>query len=449
MAFFECNLPHKNEVPKIYQPDLMKKLMQTVELVHARTEKLNKALLIAKFKPESFQRVAKQVFDISNDRFDAMPPEELGSLCKALWDGVEDQDRIEWPNATVLYDTWFVTTADWESLRHFGLGGSESSVHQGCNHYTTPQALWFDKLGYPNKMIDHSKQAIFDRGHFLEDRVIDTFCRITGSVRIRETRMFASKDFPHMTANIDAIIRLASGELAIFEAKSAVVGKKGDWFGNKIPPNYITQMRQYAGVLNDDRIKNVFIGMIPCADITIDGTFVGSAYNDDYFHHCLPRDKDEEQRILREGEEFWQKYVAANVEPPKSLDPELDAATTLSYKPNPITDPAETPVEGKYDDHKEFFDALTAAEREYSENKTLLEILEQKRDMLRNEAKELLGASTSGSFVDQDGHTVLTIKNAPQKRTSIDAKKLKQFFPDAYEECAKTSVFTKFSLREY
>ena len=34
-------------------------------------------------------------------------------------------------------------------------------------------------------------------------------------------------------------------------------------------------------VLDDPRIEGAYIGMIPVADVTLDGTYIGSAYNDD------------------------------------------------------------------------------------------------------------------------------------------------------------------------
>ena len=453
MAFFECNLPRATEIPSIYQPEMMHKLCETVEIVHERTNKLNGALALAQkscsnFSGESFQRVAKQVFDISNERFDTMSESELSTISVALWDGVVDEPRVEWPNATVLYDTWFVTTKDWESLRHFGIGGSESSILQGCNHYQTPEGLWYDKLGYPDKMVDTSKQAIFDRGHFMEDAVIDTFCRITGSKRLRETRMFASKRYPHSTANIDAIIRLVDGNLAIFEAKSAIADKKGDWFGEKIPPNYVTQMRQYAGVLNDDRIAGVYIGMIPVRDVTVDGTYLGSAYNGEYFHHYVERDKEAEEEVLSAEEEFWQNHIVANVKPDPSLDPELDAEVMKKYRETPLTgDSEKKTLASTYAEHEELLDNLRMAEDNAREAKAALEVAEKKRDILRNQVCDMMGENQIAVFADADGKPEFTVKNTIIRKDGVDMKKLKAFFPAAYAECRKESVFTRFSCK--
>lgn len=475
-TWFECNLPLPQEIPQFYHWDMMQKLMTTVERVYDRTDKLNRGLdLCTGMKPETYQRLAKKVFDISNASFDAMTPEDLAKMCRMLYDGTEATSREEWPNAIVLYDTWFVTVKDWEALRHFGIGGSESSIIMGENHYQTKQGLFYDKLGYPDKQIDYTKNAIFERGHFLEDNVVDTFCRLTGSTRVNETRMFASKRYPHSTANIDAIIRTASNKLAVFEAKSAMAEKKGDWMGSKIPPNYITQMHQYSGVLNDDRIDGVYIGMIPVADIAVDGTYIGSAYSSkEYFHHYIPRDEAAKQfeiEVLSAEEEFWQNHIAVNVDPGPSGDAEMDKKVHLSFEPNPITDPVAEPVEANYTDYEELLDSLRQSEKAYTEKKRELERMEADRDNLRNEVLNILGSSTVGVFRDQDGNPEITIKNSPITKTTVDAKLLKllanggpvnlagtgledvdpkilmEVAKSLYQSCIKESTYSRFSVK--
>lgn len=452
--FFECNLPRPEEIPQIYEPDLLLRMKEVCQLIRERHVKLENALHLAQamdkeFVAESFQRVAKGIFDMSNENFDRMDAEELAKLSYALWDHQKDDPRIEeWDGAEVLYDTWFVSNKHWETLRHLGIGGSDSSVPQGCNHYQTRQGLFHDKRGTPEKIIDHSKKAIFDRGHYIEDAVVNTHCRITGSVRIRETRMLRSKKYPHCTANIDAIIRQVDGTLAIFEAKTALPQKKGDWAGEKIPPNYITQMRQYAGVLDDDRIVGIHIGMLPTGDITLDGAYLGSAWDaGDYTHHFLERDRDEEQRILRENEAFWNDYIALGIEPDASGDPVLDKEVANRYKETPLSEENHDTMIATYDSHKELLDQLRDAERKYGEVKKLIEAVETKRDNLRNQVIDVLGSHEIAKFTDEDGKVELEIKNKVIRKTSFDSKKMKEYYPDAYEACRKESAYTKFSIK--
>ena len=174
--YFECNIDPK--IPKYYHPEIYSRLVSTVALIHERTDKLNAALDACSLKGcvtrgATFAGIAKTVFDYSTEKFDAMTAKELASVVEMLYDGNDAEDRIEWPNAVVLFDTRFVTTRDWEALRHIGIGGSDSSVLMGCSPYQSEEGLWYEKLGYPEYVSEEEKQAVFDRGHFLEDTVID------------------------------------------------------------------------------------------------------------------------------------------------------------------------------------------------------------------------------------------------------------------------------------
>ena len=197
--YFECNIDPK--IPQFYHPEIYSRLVNTVALIHERTDKLNAALDSCSLKGcmtrgATFAGIAKTVFDYSTEKFDAMTAKELASVADMLYDGNDAEDRIEWPNAVVLFDTRFVTTRDWEALRHIGIGGSDSSVLMGCSPYQSEEGLWYEKLGYPEYVSEEEKQAVFDRGHFLEDTVIDTFCRLVGARRIPESRMFRHRDYP-------------------------------------------------------------------------------------------------------------------------------------------------------------------------------------------------------------------------------------------------------------
>ena len=335
--YFECNIDSK--IPKFYHPELYPKLVSTVALIHERTDKLNAALDICSLtgcstRGATFAGIAKTIFDFSNEKFDDMSANELAAVADMLYDGKDAEERIEWPNAVVLFDTRFVTTQDWEALRHIGIGGSDSSVLMGCNPYQSEEGLWYEKLGYPEYISEEGKQAIFDRGHFLEDTVIDTFCKLVGAKRIPESRMFRHKKYPNTTANIDGILSMPSGNLAIFEAKTAARGKEGEWMGNKIPPNYVCQCHQYMSVLDDPRIEGTYIGMIPVADLALDGTYIASAYTDEFYHHYIERDLNFEEEILENEKWFWDSFIVNGVRPNASKDPKIDKAVKLRFEPS-------------------------------------------------------------------------------------------------------------------
>ena len=449
--YFECNIDPK--IPQFYHPELYPKLVNTVALIHERTDKLNTALGMCslsgcKTPGATFAGIAKTVFDFSNKKFDTMTAKELAEVVDMLYDGNDMEDRIEWPNAVVLFDTRYVTDDDWESLRHIGIGGSDSSVLMGCSPYQSEEGLWYEKLGYPEYISEEGKQAVFDRGHFLEDTVIDTFCRLVGARRISESRMFRHKDYPNTTANIDGILSMPSGRLAVFEAKTAARGKEGEWMGNKIPANYVCQCHQYMSVLDDPRVEGAYIGMIPVADLDLDGTYIASAYTDDFYHHFLERDKAFENEILENEKWFWDSYIVNGVKPNASKDPKIDKAVRLRYEPSPLSDPTIPTQELSYEQWEPKLDTLLAAEKDFAAKKSELDNLEQLRDVARLEVLEALQGAQCGIFRNAAGDTKITIKNTAICKTTIDAKKLKQFYPDAWAATKKESAYMRFSVKE-
>ena len=451
--YFECNLPQK--VPTYYAPEIYGKLQSCVDKVYARTAFLNTTcdrMEARGMRPATFHALAKKAFQNGAERFDTLSVDELCTLVELLNTGVEYPDRIEWPNVDVLFDTAFVTIPEWELLRHVGIGGSDSSVPMGVSPYQTEEGLWYEKLGYPELVSDDDRQAIFDRGHFMEDKVIDAFCKLIGAERIPETRMFRSKKYPFATANPDAVLRLiSSGKLELFEAKSAmnVYSKVSEWFGSNVPPNYVSQCHHYIAVLNDDRIDGCCIGMIPCKDMVIGGVYCGSDFDPDrYFHAFIEPDELYEDQLMAEEENFWNSYIVTGVKPRRSMNAELDKKVAETYLPTPKSDPEAPPVALPYDRHKETLEQLMKAEEEVSAANKQLENLKNFRDGLRIEFLGLIGAAQEAVFNGADGNPKIVVKNTLVQKVGIDAKLLKQVFPEAYEKCSKPRQETRFSIKE-
>ena len=277
--------------------------------------------------------------------------------------------------------------------------------------------------------------------------VIRTFANLVGAHVVPETRMFRSKNHPVATANIDGILRMPNGKLAIFEAKTAVVEKKGEWMGKKIPPNYVTQCHQYMAVLDDPRIECAYIGMIPVADITLDGIYIGSAYNDDFYHHRIERDEIYEKEILESESEFWEQYIENGIKPERSKGIELDKQIALKYAPSPISDPTIPAPELEYEAWKDKLDRMIEADKAYTEQKKICDRLEGEKETAKLEVLDALQGAQQGLFKDKRGSTVVTVLNKIIHKTTADTKKLKEFYPDAWEAVKKESAYTRFSFK--
>ena len=214
MSYFECNLPdscpHICAGKRSYFED-------TVKVIKARMAKLDDALAKSGMDGAAFAKTAKILFDNSFDLFERMDSVELAMWVQNSYDGKPIEHRFEWPNAEVVVDCAFVQTKEWEALRHFGIGGSDAAAIRGESRYKTAQETYHDKVGTPELIPSNDAQAVFERGHIMEDRVIDAFLKLTGFKRIPETRMFRSRKYPHQTANIDGIVISPDGRIFVFE----------------------------------------------------------------------------------------------------------------------------------------------------------------------------------------------------------------------------------------
>ena len=187
-----------------------------------------------------------------------------------------------------------------------GLGGSDAAVVLGISPYNSALELYHNKRGtvFPNpKAPDEGLQFIFDYGHTVEDLVVQEFCRRTGAVRVRETRMFRHKTYPYITANPDAILRFPDGRLSVLECKTTIGFNRDIWKGNSCPPQYVPQCNQYLCVLDDDRIKEAYIACI-----------CGNTLND-FYSAVLERDPEVEEAQIDAEREFWCDVILAENEP--------------------------------------------------------------------------------------------------------------------------------------
>lgn len=448
--YFECNLPRK--VPGYYNPALLPQMQACVERVRARHLVLDSACDLAAargMRAADFHRAAKKLFDaVGPETFDAYSAEDVNNATKLLYDGDYAPDRIDWPNATVLFDTAFVVTADWEMLRHLGVGGSDASVLMGLSPYQSSEGLFYDKTGAP-KLVDNDsgKRSVFDRGHFLEPVVVETFCKLTGAEVIPETRMFASKKNPQMTANIDAVIRMASGKLALFEAKTAmdVYSKVSQWFGDSVPAYYLCQTQQYLEVMDDDRLEGCYIAMLPTSDHDFAGVYIGSDIDrTKLFHKFIERDLMFGEELREVIGEFWQNHIIVGVKPAPSKNGELDKAVAAMYRPSPMSDPKAPAVELPFSELEDTVNRLADMDAQIKEVEGRLEVLKNARDAWRTELTDAMGAAQEATLVAADGTPVMTIKNKLVTRTSVDTKTLEEVWPDVYAQVKMESAHTRF-----
>lgn len=440
MEYFTCNLP--TTAPDYLEPDARAHMQKTLDRVRARHLVLESALSISGLEGKVFHKYARNLFQWLLDdsgtaeAFDQKSAQEIAQYATMMWRGEDVPGRLEWPNCDVLFDTAFTATKEWESLRRLGLGGSDGPIVLGLSPYRENRGLYHDKIG--TKLAEsNSGDAVFDRGHYLEPRVIQAFCERSGAVVIPETRMFRSKTHPCCTANIDAIIQMPDGSIYVFEAKTTKAENFAAWASNKIPAHYVPQCRQYPAVLNDDRIMGTFIGCLFVVDLSINNRFVGAAYDKTQaLFRKVERDADKEQELLDSEETFWAEHVIAGSEPPMSGDNAMDAAVLkqLIGDPDPqlpqlILDTSSyLSMVKEYENLDKSRKALEAQAKGMSE----------KQEAMKLALLEALGTHTVG-HLDLPGGGYYEVRNTLTKpRMSVNWERLQAFYPEAYEDCRQT-----------
>lgn len=434
--FFECNLPRK--APQHLHYTIKDSFEATIAHIYDRTEKLNKALELSKLQPEAFQVIASDLFKSEEkkygnvEHFDKMTPKQLSAYAKSVYVQDEPMTRLTFPNVIVLFDTAFATVKEWESLRHIGIGGSDAAVIEGTSKFVTLRSLYHNKCGTPIKLEqDAGKQAIFDRGHWLEDNVINQFCNLTGAKRIRDTRMFQSKTHPHCIADIDAILQLRDGTIRVFEAKTTVMENSNAWRKDKIPAYYITQMRHYPAVLNDDRILGTYIGCLFTIDTSLGGDYIGSQFDSARFiSHYIERDRDLELEILDRNEEFWADYIDAEIEPARSKDFDKDLAlvNSLNGPPVPNKVPVDLSTRKNLEDAEEYF----KVGEQIAELNAKVEVLKGQQEAFKLQMIDSLKENTQGQIRINDREYYL-VKYAPiNAKPKCDLSLLQSLYPEVY-----------------
>lgn len=138
--YFPDNLPKM--APNYLIPEKRVAFQKHLQLIHHRMDKLNEACTMSSLSPQAFAANAKNLFDLSPTHFDQLDPYEIANIVGELDDGTSHPDRIWFPNAIPLFDTSFVTNAEWESLRCIGIGGSDAAVIDGTSHFSTQYELY-------------------------------------------------------------------------------------------------------------------------------------------------------------------------------------------------------------------------------------------------------------------------------------------------------------------
>ena len=310
----------------------------------------------------------------------------------------------------VLANTADMTHEEWLQTRTKGLGGSDASIVLGLNRWKTPFELWLEKTGQVIPESSQSEAAYW--GTVMEDIVAKEFEIRTGKKVRRRNATFQHPEYPFLIANVD---RLVVGEKAILECKTTSAYNAEEWQGDDVPAPYLVQVQHYLGVLGPEYEK-AYIAVL-----------IGGQK---FVWKEIERDDELIDMIFQAERHFWHEHVEKNV--PPALDGSSAAEQFLKERYAEV-DPEKT-IDLKYEFKEKIEELLSLKE-------TIKELEKQARSIENRIKYELKDAEVG--FVQ---NYQVTWKQFESQR--VDTKKLREQFPQIYQQVLKPSAYRRFNIKQ-
>lgn len=251
-----------------------------------------------------------------------------------------------------------MTHDEWLERRRSSIGGSDASVIAGMNIFSSPYAVWADKLGKIPPKEDNEAMRL---GRDLEEYVAKRFTEETGKRLRRENNILVNPDYPFAHANVD---RMVVGEDAGFEAKTTSVLNTGKFKNGEYPENYYVQCVHYMAITG---CKRWYLGVL--------------VLGVEFKWFVIERDDEEINALMGAERKFWE-HVTSKIPPmADGSDPTSMAIQTIYHDDNGSSVSLEG-YKGELD--------------EYMEVSELIKELEKKKTECSNRIKAFMGESTKG-----------------------------------------------------
>lgn len=296
---------------------------------------------------------------------------------------------------------------EWLRLRKTGIGGSDAGAVCGMNPYMSAMSVYKRKISEDTGEEGEGDNETMRQGRDLEKYVARRFCEATGAKVRRSNRMYRSREYPFMIADID---RLVTGEDAGLECKTASAFRADDWKDGNIPPHYLIQCYHYMAVTGR---RNWYIAV---AILGRDFKYAKVEWNDTII-----------RRLVRIEEAFWENHVVPRVMPGPDGSEDCDEVLKRSF-PGGRKD--AIPLVG-------FDDRLRRREELISR----IGSLETEQKQIEQEIK-LYMADHEAAYAD--GYR---ISWASMDSVRLDTKRLKEERPDVYRSFASASKTRRFTVK--
>lgn len=303
-------------------------------------------------------------------------------------------------HAIKLASTANMDQCDWLALRRKGIGSSDIAAACGMNKWKGPYTLWLEKRGEFNPQPDPNAEARMEWGKLVEPLIAQQF--VTEKSHLTYEKCNFVLQHPTCSwalANLDGIIRDASGAMSIIEIKNVQAHSFEAW-GGEIPIYYMMQIQHQLWVTGLDHCYFV---------VCVGGTAPLRTWS-------VSRDEAMIANQAAIGAAFWSMVESGVAPQPDEKD--SDAIGKRYSKPTDGALPVEIPIE---------------VIQEYQSAQISFEIAEARVEAVKNRVKELLRDASVGMV---DGQKAFTW-NYSKGRETLDTKALKASHPDIAAQFTK------------
>ena len=294
---------------------------------------------------------------------------------------------------------------DWLKVRRNSIGGSEAAALLGLNAWSSPYAVWADKLGL---LAEQPVSEAIKIGNDLENYVAHRFTEATGKHVRRKNAILYNPEFPFAHANVD---RLIIGEKAGLECKTTNALMLKKFADGEFPAHYYVQCQHYMMITN---LPKWYLAVL----------ILGK----EFLWFEIPRHEGDIQALAETERDFWQ--LVKNQTPPP-----VDASASCSGALSQVYAFADS---GTSCDLSGIAEIITL----YQNAKQQIADLEKIADGYENQIKAFMQNAESGYC---DGFRI-SWKN--QSRTSLDSKAIQSEQPEIYQKYLKKSESRVFRIKE-
>jgi len=332
----------------------------------------------------------------------------------------------------VLVETSGLTREEWLTYRRKGIGGSDAAAVLGISPFRTARDLYFDKLNIVTA-DDAGNWVAMEMGTLLEDLVARIFSKKTGLKIFQRKVMFQHPLYPWMLADLDYLVELPDGTLAILEIKTTNYNARDKWWYNGdeiVPVYYEAQGRHYMCVMNIDRVYFCCL--------------YGNNEDEVIIRH-IDRDASYEEELIALEDFFWHDNVLAKNPPPYTESGDLIMESLHRNFGPPVEDMAPIAIT-----YPQFTKVARYLELQSEKSLYDAEVTRLEAEMKRLKALIAadMGNNRKATYADDNTDYTITFSSSRSpKILKAGLERLKEQHPDIYDEYVTMSESSRMHIK--